>query len=325
MSFTYLSDLKFVPETIKGYVDGAMFKNVAILGSEAVVYDSYVVPEAGSEVIMPSFNQFATGAYVRNNVIQDPRALSTSLEKAPILDRAQKWAVNDLVRNFTSADPLMNVVDKVGYFWAREYDEAVLASILGSAAGIDALDAGSVILDISGGVGAAAVIDAASIIDTQALGGEFMREYSVMVVHSDVLAVLRKQNLITTLQDRDSLRFFDFYGNARIVVSNTTGMKNVDGTYNTLLLARDAIRYAEGTPTRQLLEFDREISFGDIVGSARRLAISPRGAQWNVQAGVLTQAKPTASNADLLDADNWTLGAESALGYGVRVLKHKVA
>ena len=320
MANTYLTDLAFVHETFKDYVDGEVAKQSNFLNSAAVVSANVLMPEYGSTVTLPSWDGFSGSADVKGSAAPATNAVSTSAQIAPILDRVKKYGSNDLVSAFTGSDPFGNLGAKFGKYWANQLDESLVSIALGAAGGVDALSAGSVVNDITGGTGSAAVISASAIIDTQALMGEHAADLQLMVVHPLVLAALRKQNLITTMQDYQSMKFFDYYGNLRIVSSSTAGLDAGSGVYNTLIVASGAFGYADGTNPRYVLETFRDIGYADTVASSKRYVMHPMGAKWTG-----TPAGATATNAELKTAGNWTLGLDSVELFKVRVLKSKIA
>lgn len=323
MSDTYLTDMGFIPETFKNYVDGEVYKKSSFLASPAVV-DAQVdlAPIYGSTVTLPAWNALSGEDDVASASAPTINALSSSFQVAPILNRRKVYGVNDLVTYFSGSDPFRNIGTKFGEFWAQKMDEVLVASCLGAAAGIDALAAGSVINDISGGTGAAAVISANSLIDTEALMGEYMNDLAMLVVHPSVLAVLRKQNLILpqALSTSDGTKVFNYYGDLLVVTSNTAGMSAGGGVYNSIVVAKGAFGHADGTNPAHLLEHFREIAAGDQFASSRRYVLHPMGAKFTG-----TPAGATATNAELATAGNWSLGVASNVGFKARVLKSKIA
>lgn len=321
MANTYLTDLGFVPETFKLYVDGQLLKKSDFLGSGAVV-DAQVDldPQFGKTVTLPSYDPLSGADELHSATAPTVNSLSTSEEVAPILNRRKVYGSNDLVAYFTGVDPFRNAGNKFAEYWAQRMDEVLVQSALGAAAGIDSLSAGSVILDISGKTGAAAVISADAIIDVQSLMGENASDLEFIVMHPKALAALRKQNLVVQIPNAEGTKVFNYYGDLRIVVSETAGMDAGSGVYNSFIVGRGAFGYADGTKAQHVLEYDRQISHADVYGSMRRYVIHPYGAKFTG-----SPAGATASNAELGTAGNWTLGAYNAKGFKVRVLKHKVA
>lgn len=320
MANTYITNLDFIPQTFADYVDGQILKKSDFVGSEAVEASDIVFPAYGNTITMPTWDSLSGAAQVKSATAPTINNLTTSAEVSPILDRVQKYGSNDLVASFTGTDPFASVGQKFGTYWAQQMDIALVSATLGAAAGVDALAAGTIINNISGGAGAAAVLSANALIDTQALGGELFKDLRMLVVHSKVMALLRKQNLTVQIPNSDGTRPFEYYGDARVIVSDTLGMDAGSGVYNTLLVAPGAFLYADNTVPSHVLEMNRVIGFADEVASSRRYVMHPRGAKWQG-----TPAGATATNAELATAGNWTLGAEDALGFKARILRHKIA
>lgn len=318
MASTFLTDLDFVPETFSAYVQGLILKKSDFLGSAAVSVDNDLTIPYGSTMTLPSWDSLAGDSQVKGSIAPTINAVTGSAEVFPILERVQKYGANDLVASFTNSDPFMNLGNRFADYWARELDKSLVSSVLGAAGGIGV----TAVNNISGGAGAAAVISANAIIDTQAMGGEFFRDYGLLVVHSKTLAVLRKANLTQMIPDSTGTRVFEYYGDMRIVVSDTTGMDAGSGVYNTILIGAGAVQYVDGTNPAHVLEVDRVIGFEDQVASSRRVCLAPRGASLKSTA---TIAGATATNAELATAGNWQLGVPSVEGFRMRVLRHKIA
>lgn len=318
MANTLLTDLSFVPSTFADYVQGEIYKKSNFLNSGAVFSTDIVFPQYGNTVTLPAFDALSGADEEKGSTAPATNNLTGSAQVAPILNRVKKYGSVDLVRYNTGADPFRVIGDQFAGYWAQRMDEVAVTSVLGAAAGIDAdLGAGSIVNNISGGVGTAAVISASAIIDTQALMGEFAEDLAMMVVHPQVYAALRKANLVQMIPDSTGTQMFAFYGDLRVVVSSTAGLDAGSGIYNTLLVANNAIAYADATPAEHVLELDRSIGFADEVASSRRFVLHTLGAKWKGSAGN--------TNVELAKAANWDLGAASALGFKARVLKSKIA
>lgn len=320
MANTLPANMDFIPETFAAYVDGQMYKKSNFLNSGAVFSADIQLPY-GLTVTLPEFDALSGADEVKTANAPTTSNLTGSANVAAILNRVKKFGSNDLTQYLTGADPFRSIGDKFADYWAARLDEVAIASALGAAAGIDAdVGAGSVIYDISGGSGSAAVISAGAIIDTQALMGEYAEDLEFMVVHPKTLAALRKANLVTNVPDATGTRMFPFYGDLRVVVSSTAGLDAGSGVYNTLIVGRNALAYADGTNPLHVLEMDREIGFADIVASSRRYVMHPVGAKFKATPAAIGGA----SNAELAAAASWELGT-NLNAFKIRVLTHKIA
>lgn len=317
MANTILTDLAFVPETFADYVQGEVYKRSNFLNSGAVFATDVVFPQYGSTVTLPSFDALSGADAEKANTAPAIDNLTGSAQVAPVLNRVKKFGSNDLVRYMTAADPFRSIGDQFASFWAQRMDVVAVASAIGAAEGIQANSSGDTVLDISGGAGAAAIISAGAIIDAQASMGEFAQDLEFLVVHPKVLAVLRKNNLVQMIPDATGTRMIAFYGDLRIVVSDTAGLDAGGGTYKTLLVGRNALAYADATPAEHVLEVDRIIGFSDEVASSRRYVMHPLGAKW---VGTMGNTTP-----QLGLAVNWELGAASDKAFKIRQITHLIA
>lgn len=313
MANTILTDLAFVPETFAGYVQGEIYKRSSFLNSGAVFATDLVFPQYGTTVTLPAFDALSGADEEKGATAPTIDNITGSAQVAPILNRVKKYGSTDLVRYNTATDPFRTIGDEFAGYWAQRMDEVAVASILGAAFGIGATS----VNDISGVAGAGGVISAGSIIDTQALMGEFADELEMIVVHPQVYAALRKANLVQMVPDSTGTQMFAFYGDLRVVVSSTAGLSAGSGNFNTLLVARNALAYADATPVEHVLEMDRNIGFADEVASSRRYVLHPVGGKWVGTAGN--------TNAQLALAANWGLGVASVNGFKARVLRSKIA
>lgn len=314
MANTLLTDLAFVPQTFADYVQGEIYKKSNFLNSGAVFSTDLVFPQYGSTVTLPAFDALSGADEEKGATAPTTNNITGSAQVAPILNRVKKYGSTDLVRYMTAADPFRAIGDEFANYWAQRMDEVAVVSVIGAANGIGS---GVAVNDISSQTGSAAVISAAAIIDTQALMGEFAEDLEMIVVHPQVYAALRKANLVTMVPDATGTKMFSFYGDLRVVVSSTAGLDAGSGVYNTLLVARNALAYADATPAEHVLEMDREIGYADVVASSRRYVLHPVGAKWEGTQGN--------TNAQLALASNWKLGVASPYGFKARVLKHKIA
>lgn len=315
MATTLISDLAYVPEVFSAYVMAEVAKKSSFFLSGAVAASSVLVPAFGDNVVVPAWDGLTGTANVLSDTTPQTAAkLTSSKQVAAILERGKVFSVNGLAASFAGSNPLDALGNQVAAFWARDIDAALANSVVGSATGLGA----TMLNDISGGAGAAAVIGASSVIATRALAGEFMSDLDTIVVHSAVYATLVAQNLTSLIPTADN-QFVETYLGMRIIVSDT--LAPASGVYHTIITGSNAFGYAEATDPAKVLEFDRDVlGNNDLVGTQKRYVIHPYGARFTG-----TPAGATATNAELATGGNWALGASDAYALKFRVLKHKIA
>lgn len=311
---TIVDNLAYVPEVFTSYVANRVMKSSAFFQSSAVVNVPALVPLYGNSVVVPAWNGLTGYANVLGDGCQTSTALTSSKNVGAVLERGKIFGLNGLVQSFSGSNPLDALADQVADFWARDIEAALVASALGSAEALGA----TVLRDISGGAGSAAVISGAEIIKTAALAGEYMNDYTMIVMNSQVYALLLSQNLIQFIPNSEG-RFFNSYMGKEVIITDT--LVDNAGVYDTLLVKPGAFGYAENTDPAKAVEFDRDVKCNeDIMSIQKRYIVHPMGAAF-----AATITGRTASNAELADKDNWVLGAADTKHFGVRVLRHKIA
>lgn len=213
-----------------------------------------------------------------------PRKIQSSLETAVRLSRNNGWSANDLASRLAGGSALEGITETVSNYWLQRLQNVFIATVQGVFNDNDAAPAsgehvqGDLTLDVSDVAFQAGVtnIQAESVIDTLALLGDSSDDIVAMMVHSTVMATLRKNNLIDFVPDSInglSVRIPTFQGRRLIQddsMPNPSGRANVGaqtaaGIYHTWLLGRDAFRYGTGDPTVPT-EVQREAAAGNGAG-----------------------------------------------------------
>jgi len=193
----------------------------------------------------------------------------------------------------------------------------------------DVADSSDITNDISGGVGAAAIISDDAIIDTQAQLGENgvglndgLGDFSTLVVHSLTKAYLKKQDLIDTVPISGQTRPLSFYDTMQVVVDDNAPVPSA-GVYQTYMLKSGAVKYGVTSVGYLPTELERIAGQGfgiDNLWTRRTVAVHPVGYTWSD--GSVAGVSPT--NAELKLAANWAR-AYKAQAQGIVCLIHKLA
>lgn len=314
---TVLSDLSFEPSTFRQYVNADIAKRNAFINSGVLVDSGLVVPETGRTVTVPAWDGLAGSAEVLSDTggLTETK-LDSSKQVAPILARGKLYGYNELVALMSGSDPAGALGQKLASFWSREYDRTGISAAVGAALGIDT--AGSTVRDISALTGGAEIISGSEIVKTRGLFGEYQDLDMVLVVHSDVFTALNEQDLIATERNSEG-RLIQVYQGMPIVNSSNAELKDVDD-YRTLMVRQGGLLRGVNAADLPFFEQDRSIVTGNNQFATRqRFVIHPAGAQF-----VGTPAGATATNAELIAAASWDLGAESVDSFGVRMLVHQL-
>ena len=246
MAGTTLSDV-IVPELFNPYVVKKSMELTALYQSGIIVNNAKfdeLASEAAPVHHMPFFQDLTgesedviEGADLTAKKIASNEDVSTTIRKANM------WSATDLSAALSGADPMAAIGDLVAGYWARE-NQRILIKILSGVFGT--YDANpnpnsdeshdyqtplkDHILDITNMTNAAAKISASSFIDACQLLGDAQGQLTAVAMHSATKAYLKKQNLIQTERDSNSVEF-DTYQGRKVVVDD--GCPSIGGVYTT--------------------------------------------------------------------------------------------
>lgn len=321
MAVTKLSDIGVLPTNVSDYILQQSIETNAFFQSGIVRQD--VTPEVqallnagGKTVVFPFFNDLTGSGQIMDEADNlTVGKVTTGSGVAPVLERAEAWGSTDLVADFLGSDPMRLIADRVAAFWSRHYQSTLLSLLNGAVGAVTAN-----VLDISGGSGAAAVIDADSFIDAKHLLGDRSEQLVAIAMHSRTLAVLEKAQLITYITPNEGLqKKIAYYGDLRVIVDDT--MTNASGVYKTYLFASGSVLFGQGgVKTPEETDRDSLTSGGqEWLVSRKRFMFTPTGVSWTG-----TPAKLTPSNAELATTGNWALKYDQK-NIGIVQLVHKIA
>ena len=317
MAVTRLADLKIDPEWF-----------AATMALESLNLDAFV--DSGVAVVDPLLNAFLVngGETVSPrfigpledtdpNISSDDPAVSSIPEKiAGIKNTAvrqslnKSWSSMDLVASLNDVDPIGVIVQQIAKYWVTVRQRRTLQSLRGVMEDSIANHGSDMVVDISGGAGAAALINPDAIIDARGSLGDRDSALSAMAVHSTVRDTMRKLNLIETIPfARGEILMPTYLGiplivdDGMTVVTETSGDPEETTTkYYTYFFGPGAIAMGYGA-ARVPFEVDRSPAAGngggqETVYSRQEWVIHPQGYMFGLQM--------TPTPAQLQDESNWT-------------------
>lgn len=324
MSAVKISDV-IVPSVFGPYVIQRTMALSALFSSGIVAPDPRVSingeRKGGETINMPYWNDL-TG---QEEELSDRKsltvnAITTGQDVAVLQAVGKAWGANDLAGTLAGSDPAAAIADLVAGFWARSMQGRLLSTLTGVFG--SASMAGN-LLDISGGAGAAAVIDKSSFADAAFKLGDASSQLTAVAMHSATYQKLYKDDLLDTQKGADGSVFATYQGK-RVIVDD--GMPVAAGVYTTYMFGAGAIGYSEGNPAVPS-ETDRDSLAGeDVLINRRHFVMHPRGVKWVgtevISTGDASSGHPT--RADLAANDNWTRVYENK---AIRIVafKHKLA
>lgn len=303
MAGTTLSDV-IVPEIFNPYVIRRTMELSALYQSGIVSNNAEfdrLASEAAPMHNMPFFEDL-TGE--SENVVEGAdltaNKITSSKDVSVTIRRAAMWSATDLSAALAGSDPMQAIANLVAGYWARDMQKTLIHILKGVFAASTMTDH---VMNISTQSGAKANISAAAFIDALQLLGDAQGQLTAVAMHSATKAYLKKQNLITTERDSNSVEF-DTYQGRRVIVDD--GCPVSAGTYTTYIFGEGAIALGNGNPVGFVpTETDRDKKKGsgvDYLINRRTFILHPRGIAWQNAAKEHVESP---SNSELENGTNW--------------------
>lgn len=321
MAGTTLSDV-IVPELFTPYVIQRTMEKSALFSSGIVTNNAEfdrLASEAAPIHNMPYFEDLqGDSENVTEGTDLTAKKITSNKDVSTTIRRAAMWSATDLSAALAGADPMAAIGDLVAGFWARDMQKELINILNGVFA---ATTMTGHVLDVSAGEGAAANISASVFIDGLQMLGDAQGNLTAVAMHSAVKSYLKKQNLITTQRDSNSVEF-ETYQDRRVIVDD--GCPYSDGVYTTYLFGNGAIAFGNGNPVGFVAtEVDRDKKKGsgvDYLINRRTFILHPRGAQWTNSSRAAVES-PT--RAELANKANWKRVYEDK-AIRLVAIKHKI-
>ena len=242
-----------------------------------------------------------------------PNAAQKDVEKAIKHFSNNSWAQMDLAAALTDPrDPLGQLANTIGAYWAREYQKILIATLNGILADNDANDSDdmlhNVATDSSDSIAAADKVSHTNITRARLTSGDALNDLQAIAMHSGVYGTLLENDAIDFIPESEVNARIPMFGDLRVIVDD--GLPVVAGsnrlTYTSILFGNGSIGYAEASP-KTPSEVDRHPDKGngegeEILYSRRHTVLHPFGFEW--VGGSMAGKSPT--NAELALATNWT-------------------
>lgn len=314
MAGTTLSDV-IVPELFTKYVVQKTMELSALFNSGIVTNNAEfdrLASEAAPIHNMPFFEDLqGDSENVTEGTDLTAKKITSNKDVSTTIRRAAMWSATDLSAALAGADPMAAIGNLVAGFWARDMQKELINILNGVFA---ATTMTNHVLDVSTEEGAAANISASVFIDGLQMLGDAQSQLTAVAMHSAVKSYLKKQNLITTQRDSNSVEF-ETYQDRRVIVDD--GCPYSGGVYTTYL-------FGNGNPVGFVAtEVDRDKKKGsgvDYLINRRTFILHPRGVQWTNSSRAAVES-PT--RAELANKANWKRVYEDK-AIRLVAIKHKI-
>ena len=311
MAITKLTDV-IIPEIFDPYTVNRTKELSAIfrsgIASASPEFDR-LASEASPLHSMPFFEDLTGDS---EPVIEDAeltaKQIRSNKDVSTTIRRANMWAATDLAAALSGYDPMKAIGDLIASFWARDMQKeliSILKGVFGSyTEGDTVTPMASHILDITKmSTVEARKISASAFIDALQLLGDAQGSLTSVVMDSATKSYLKKQNLIETQRDSDSVEF-STYQDRRVIVDD--GCPVEDGVHTAYLFGEGAIAYGVGSPVgfvpTETMRDGKMASGVDYLISRRTFILHPRGIKWTDK---VREHIETPTREELADAKNW--------------------
>lgn len=321
MAGTTLSDV-IVPELFTKYVVQKTMELSALFNSGIVTNNAEfdrLASEAAPIHNMPFFEDLqGDSENVTEGTDLTAKKITSNKDVSTTIRRAAMWSATDLSAALAGADPMAAIGNLVAGFWARDMQKELINILNGVFA---ATTMTNHVLDVSTEEGAAANISASVFIDGLQMLGDAQSQLTAVAMHSAVKSYLKKQNLITTQRDSNSVEF-ETYQDRRVIVDD--GCPYSGGVYTTYLFGNGAIAFGNGNPVGFVAtEVDRDKKKGsgvDYLINRRTFILHPRGVQWTNSSRAAVESP---ARAELANKANWKRVYEDK-AIRLVAIKHKI-
>lgn len=224
------------------------------------------------------------------NSFATPDKLSSGTDIARRVIWTKAWSTANLVAELAGSDPMQRIQERVSAWWARRFDDAIIATLRGVFADNIANDAGDMVVDISSdsasAITSAERISAGAVMNTAQTMGDAKTDLRVMVIHSAVQNRLAQNDLITFRPDSTGRLTIPQYLGFDVIVSDKVpaiaGANRV--RYWNFLLGSDALGWAESPVDKPVATENEELA-ADGMGvetliTRRQFAVKPYGIKW---------------------------------------------
>lgn len=301
MAKTLISDV-IVPEVFNPYVVNRTTELSALYQSGIIATNPELQKLAaggGRTINMPFWNDLDGDDEVLSDTeALTPAKINAGQDVAVKLFRGKAWATNDLASALAGSDPMAAIGDLAANYWTRRMQATTIAVLNGVFASTSM--SGNQIDFTEGGTNTEAKADGKNIIEGSQLLGDAQGGLTAIVVHSRVYSNLKIMRLLDYHIDPATNTEFATFDGKRVIVDD--GVPVSGGAYTSYLFGTGAIGYADGTPSDEQTEMDRDSLAGDdILINRKHMILHPRGVAF--KSAQVAGSSP--SNAELSLADNW--------------------
>jgi hypothetical protein len=218
MPVTQISDV-VVPAEFTAYQVENSFVSTALFQSGVAVRNGEMAAQlgAGAEQFTVPFWADA-GEQEADITSDDPTVQSVPLKITAAKQVVRKsflhqsWSEMSLASELSGSDALARVQSRVQAYWDRQWERRLIATLQGVLFSNVINNAGDMVHDISGAIGAASAFSAEAVIDTAATLGDRLEDCKAIAMHSAIYTEALKNDLIEFIPQSQGLPIKTFRG-----------------------------------------------------------------------------------------------------------------
>ncbi len=269
--------------------------------------------EGGKIHNMPFWNDLSGSEEVLNDSgTLTPGKIDAAKDACTVHNRGKAWSTNDMAGILAGSDPMGQIVNRVGDYWARRMQALLLSNLVGVFGAASMAANLAEIHSTSGTPNEGNQLNGTTLIDAGQKLGDAKSLLTAIAMHSAVEASLAKQELIDWVQDSEGKWTIPTFQGLRVIIDDSMPVETIDSdlVYTTYLFGQGAFAYGERTNPIAIegghgtwsTEFARSALAGDnYLINRKRFILHPRGIRWtdSVNAG------PSPTNAEVANQANW--------------------
>lgn len=142
----------------------------------------------------------------------------------------KSFASMDLVMELAGSDPMVQIRNRFGTYWMRQWQRRLIATTVGMYNTNVAKNAGDMVVNISAGTGAAAVFNSDAVLDASQTMGDAGGQFVAIAVHSMIRTRMLKDDDIEFIKDSDGKLVMELYKGMRVIVDDSMPILSGTGT-----------------------------------------------------------------------------------------------
>ena len=227
MAKTQISDV-VIPSNFEDYIFERTAVTSAFFSSGVITeHPELSLPDGGREIEMPFWQDLgSTEEDLSDSGSLTAAAITTGQQTARMQYLGKAWSVNDLAKWIAGSDPVQNLANNIGDFWARVYNFRLMAALDGffrSATG------GANRLNVAL-LGSGNTLTGSTFADALNVFGDKKSVLQIVAMHSAVHTALVQGGLITFERDKDNDYDFDTFGGRRVIMDDSLPFNGVHDT-----------------------------------------------------------------------------------------------